>query len=427
MATSSDQQAYPAKGSWAKKARELDRYRWKMLRERHGLFASLVRFARDAAVDLAVGVRAKFSLSHSVAVEPCKFLLLHSAPKTMALQRKNILIHALRDRGHNLVEFALRSTPDSCARRMLLAPPERVPLRYLAYAAHAQWLVTTLAPKVLINERNGSFHAPFLRLALAARQSLFVHLAHATTVESSRKLGMNDYDYYGVFGRSSLAALQARPLRFGESTVVLLGSYLVDQAYDLPVADHGVRTLLILGVGPDKEKEAGYQQTYQVLSDWAAQHPDYRVLFKRHPRSRAAFWTAASAQLKNVELLDTQCSLAQALAQASVVVNIMSNAVLEAALAGRPIVHVNAGSDRDIFSHELFFGPQVKDVAGLSRQLLAVEQHYPEHVAQARQFAEYHLVHGVQGLTKTVQLLEGLLRGDEVERDFETVVLSSAG
>jgi hypothetical protein len=418
---------FQAAGCWAQKARELDRYRWKLLRERHGRCGSLLRLVRDVLVDVAVGIRAKACLSGSVVSAPCEVLLLHSAPKSMALQRKNILIEGLRKRGHHLTEAALRSPSDACAQRMLLAPPQSVPLRYLVYAAHAQWLVTTYSPKVLINERNGSLHAPFLRLALAARGARLLQLAHATTLESSRRLGMNDYDYYGVFGHSSLVALQERTLRFGESTVVLIGSYLADETYDLPVADPALHTLLILGVGPDREKEPGYQRTYQLLRDWAEQHPHYRVLFKRHPRSKAQFWSDAAAQLANIDLLDSKCSLADALAQASVVVNIMSNAGIEAGLAGRPVIHVNAGGDVDIFSHSLFFGPQVRDEHEFSRQLQALEQDYPGHVAQARRFADYHLVYGSQGLEKTIQLVDNLLRGAEPARDFETFRLSAAG
>ncbi|MGF6225552.1 hypothetical protein AB7M26_000570 [Pseudomonas sp. F-14 TE3482] len=418
---------FQAAGCWAQKARELDRYRWKLLRERHGRCGSLLRLVRDVLVDVAVGIRAKACLSASVVAAPCEVLLLHSAPKSMALQRKNILIEGLRKRGHHLTEAALRSPSDACAQRMLLAPPQSVPLRYLVYAAHAQWLVTTYSPKVLINERNGSLHAPFLRLALAARGARLLQLAHATTLESSRRLGMNDYDYYGVFGHSSLVALQERTLRFGESTVVLIGSYLADETYDLPVADPALHTLLILGVGPDREKESGYQRTYQLLRDWAEQHPHYRVLFKRHPRSKAQFWSDAAAQLANIDLLDSKCSLADALAQASVVVNIMSNAGIEAGLAGRPVIHVNAGGDVDIFSHSLFFGPQVRDEHEFSRQLQALEQDYPGHVAQARRFADYHLVYGSQGLAKTIQLVDNLLRGADPARDFETFRLSAAG
>ncbi|QBZ87618.1 capsule biosynthesis protein [Pseudomonas viciae] len=426
-ALSPDDSGVQAVGCWAQKARELDRYRWKLLRERHGRCGSLLRLVRDVLVDVVVGIRTKACLSGSVVTTPCEVLLLHSAPKSMALQRKNILIDSLRKRGHHLAEAALRSPSDACALRMLLAPPQSVPLRYLVYAAHAQWLVMTYQPKVLINERNGSLHAPFLRLALAARGARLLHLAHAATLESSRRLAMNDFDYYGVFGRSSLVALQERTLRFGESTVVLVGSYLADETYDLPPADPALQTLLILGVGPDREKEPGYQRTYQLLCNWAGQHPHYRVLFKRHPRSKAQFWSDAALQFTNIELLDIKCSLAQALAQSSVVVNIMSNAGIEAGLAGRPVIHVNAGSDVDVFSHSLFFGPQVRNEQALSRQLQMLEQDYQGQVAQARRFADYHLVHGSQGLAKTTQLVENLLRGEDPRRDFETIRLPAVG
>lgn len=413
--------------SWALRARQLDRYRWKLMRERHGRFGSMLRMMRDVLVDFAVGIRAKASMSIAMDATPCEVLLLHSAPKSMALQRKNILIGAVRGRGLDLNEAALLSASQACARRQLLAPAQPVPLRYLAYAAHAQWIVTKYTPQVLVNERNGSLHAPFLRLALAERNARLLHLAHAATLESSRRLGMNDYDYYGVFGHSSLAALQARGVRFGESTVVLIGSYLADETYDLPVADPAIRTVLVLGVGPDREKEPGYQHTYQLIRDWAEQHPHYRVLFKRHPRSRAQFWTDAAVQLPNVELLDLTCTLADALAKASVVVNIMSNAGIEAGLAGRPVIHVNAGDDADIFSHSLFFGEQVRDSGAFSRQLHAIERDYPEHVAQARRFADYHLVYGSQGLAKTARLIELVQQGKDPALDFETVTLPAAG
>ncbi|CAG8864102.1 hypothetical protein PS627_00862 [Pseudomonas fluorescens] len=417
--------ATSSRQSWAEKACELDRYRWKLLRERHGRLGSVLRWARDMLVDLVLGLRARASLSRSVDATPCQVLLLHSAPKSMALGRKNILIDAVRKDGLQLNEAALQGPSDACAGRMLLAPPQPVPLRYLAYAAHAQWLVSKHEPRLLINERNGSLHAPFLRLALAAREARLLQLAHSATLESSRRLAMNDYDYYALFGRSSLDALQARSLRFGESTAVLVGSYLVDETYNLPVTHPELKTLLVLGVGPDREKEPGYIRTYELLRDWAAEHPHYRVLFKRHPRSRAHFWTEAASRLSSIELLEAQCSLAQALARSSVVINIMSNAGIEAGMAGRPVLHVNAGDDVDVFSHALFFGPQVRDGAALSRQLSRVEQDYPGSVAQARAFADYHLVHGYRGLAKTVQLVEDLVRGEDPGRRFDTFILTA--
>ncbi|MBK8387128.1 MAG: hypothetical protein IPL11_16655 [Candidatus Accumulibacter sp.] len=193
---------------------------------------------------------------------------------------------------------------------MLKEPPQSLPLRYFAYAAYAEWLVARHDPSVVLNDRNGSLYSPFLRLSLNSRCRLLVHLAHATTVESSRRLAMNDYDYYFLFGQSSYEALQAREIRFGESTVVLAGSHMIDRSYDLPPADPQQRVLLILGVGPDKEKEEGYQRTWGLLREWAARHPSI-VSWSGTSRSQVPFWRECASALPNVRVLPASCSLAR--------------------------------------------------------------------------------------------------------------------
>lgn len=398
-----------AANPWAAKARALDRYRWLLLRERHGLLGSALRFAREALGDWWFGVRARGRLAASVAAEPCEFLLLQSAPKVIRFQRKKLLIEGLRSRGHNLVETALQAPKTILRERLLKRPPHAVPTRYFGIAAYAEWLVEHHQPRVLLNDRNGSLYAPFLRLALNARQRVLVHLAHATTVEGSRRLGMNDYDYYFLFGRSSLEALQARALRFGTSTAVLAGSHMIDRTFDLSPADPELRVLLVLGVGPDKEREPSYQRTYQLLRDWAAQTPDYRILIKAHPRSQVPFWQDAARALDNVRVLPRECGLAEALAQASVVVNIMSNAVIEAALARRPVIYVNASGERDIFAQTAYFGGGVDSVAELVLQVSSIEHDYLGATVRSADFAIHHLAYDFAGLQQTMELLETVL------------------
>jgi hypothetical protein len=396
---------------WLAKARALDRYRWLLLRERYGVFASALRFTREALGDWWFGVRARQRLAVSVAAEPCDFLLLQSAPKVIAFQRKKLLIDGLRSRGHHLVETALLEPKQILQQRLLKRPPFAVPIRYFGLAAYAEWLVEHHQPRILLNDRNGSLYAPFLRLSLNARQCLLVHLAHASTVESSRRLGMNDYDYYFLFGQSSLEALQARKLRFGSSQTVLAGSHMIDSAYDLPPADPSLRVVLILGVGPDKEKEAGYQATYALLRDWAVAHPEYTVLVKAHPRSQVPFWRQAASELSNVQVLPADCSLAEALRCASLVINIMSNAVIEAALARRPLLYVNASGEPDIFSQERFFGACITNQTALCQAVARIDCGPVQALQQSASFTEFHLANACQGLSCSIQALELLLAG----------------
>jgi hypothetical protein len=316
------------------------------------------------------------------------------------------------------VETALQEPKAILRERLLKRPPHPVPTRYFGIAAYAEWLVEHHQPRVLLNDRNGSLYAPFLRLALNARGSLLVHLAHATTVEGSRRLGMNDYDYYFLFGQSSLEALQARELRFGTSTAVLVGSHMIDDSYVMLAPDLAARTLLILGVGPDKEKEPAYQQTYRLLADWARRHPEYRVLVKRHPRSQVPFWQEAASSGSNIEVLAADCSLAAALTRASVVVNILSNAVIEAALAGRPVLCVDLGGQQDIFQQQRFFGAPIDSESELERRLLGIEADFGQALASSRAFAEFHLAQGAGGLASTLEALQAL----HAERPLPAVV-----
>lgn len=408
---------------WAMKARELDTYRWRMLREEHCWLASVLRFGRDAISDISFGLRSRFRLSRQVNAEPCDFLLLQSAPKVIAFQRKRRFMEALRGRGHSLIETALPEPKSILAQRLLVRPPEPVPLRYFGYAAYAQWLVLRHRPRILLNDRNGSLYAPFLRLALNAEDGLLVHLAHATTVEGSKRLGMNDYDFYFLFGQSSLEALRGRNLRFGVSGAVMAGSHMIDDTFDLSPSDAGHKAVLVLGVGPDKEKESGYTRTYELIRAWAERNPDHQVLIKAHPRSQVPFWKDASDSLPNLQVLPKECDLAQALARASVVINIMSNAVIEAALARRPVVYVNCSGQRDIFEQERFFGPCVQDASELERRVQDIEADYCARVLIAERFAKYHLAAGSHGLQRNIELLEQLLTSGRCE----AVLLPSAG
>ena len=148
-----------------------------------------------------------------------------------------------------------------------------------------------------------------------------------------------------------------------------------------------------------------------MLRDLAAQHPDYRVLIKRHPRSTVPFWQEASQVLPNIVVLSADCPLAKALEQASIVVNIMSNAVIEAGLAGRPVIFCNLSDNRDIFTQEAFFGPVVTSVQKFDANIQMIESDYPAGVRRARDFADFHLANGFQGLEKTAGVLEDLLAG----------------
>ncbi|AYN95734.1 capsule biosynthesis protein [Pseudomonas sp. LTJR-52] len=402
--------------AWKDKAQALDHYRWALLREQYSYLGALIRYARDYLRDCIFGFRARGRLAKAINVIEQDFVLLQSAPKVIGFQRKKAFLEKLSACGGHFIETALEEVNTILTKRLLIDPPQAVPLRYYGYAAHAEWLVAVFNPKILLNDRNGSLFSPFLRLSLNRRNSLLVHLAHATTVESSKRLSMNDYDYYFLFGKSSLEALRRRKLMFGTSCAVLSGSHMVDMSYDIPAADPTLRTILLLGVGPDKEKEPGYQKSYELVRQWAARHPEYTVLIKLHPRSKGTFWQESIGD--NMRVLPHTESLADALRISSLVISIISNAVIEAALAGRPVIHVNLSRDRDIFEQAHFFGGCANTIELLNERIADIESEYASHVCESRMFADYHLSQGVDGLNRTLGMLLALQKGEVLEGEM---------
>jgi hypothetical protein len=156
-----------------------------------------------------------------------------------------------------------------------------------------------------------------------------------------------------------------------------------------------------------------------LLRNWAREARQYRVLVKPHPRSSVPFWQKAAQGMKNnLAVLPKECSLAQALEQASVVVNIMSNAVIEAGLAARPVIYCNLSDDRDIFHQEDHFGPAIDSVAEFHARMQTIEDNFSEYVEKSKAFSTYHLAHGSLGLEKTLQTLENLLTGSDVPQEI---------
>ena len=198
---------------------------------------------------------------------------------------------------------------------------------------------------------------------------------------------------------------------------------MVDESYRLPKPDPVRKTILILGVGPDKEKLHSYLQTYALLRDWASANAEYRVLVKAHPRSSMDFWTAPSIP-RNLQVLPSTTTLAEALAEASIVINILSNAIIEAGLSGRPIIQVNCADIQDMFGESRFFGPAVRDITSLTHAITAIEKDYALHCKQSTDFSEYHLEQGTAGLKNNIQVLENILRGDLPTMPCETLVES---
>lgn len=398
-----------------KRIQALDSFRKKELKQHYSGIKYFYRLTVNALSDYSLSILTLVFSSSKPAVSKNDFLLLQSSEKVIGLNRKHQLKKKLCDKNYKLAETHL-STPSEVLRKKRYAKPLlKVPLKYYLYAAHAEWLISQYNPKIILNDRNGSIYALFLKERIHLNGGFLVHLAHATTLENSRRLSMNEYDYYFLFGQSSYEALLKRKTLFGNSKIVLTGSHMIDQSFAIEPPDIHKKTILLLGSGPDREKSPGYKEGYKLFFDWAISKPEYTFLIKLHPRSKGEFWKSPP---QNLTILKHSTSLASALDQASVAVTIETNSVLEAALCSRPIINISSPSKEDLFDLEPFFGSPAQTLVELERKLEYIEENFKENIEISSSFSQLHLANGLNGLNVTTNKLSEILKKGKTDFDY---------
>ncbi|MBQ0712743.1 MAG: hypothetical protein KBT53_07280 [Porticoccus sp.] len=334
--------------------------------------------------------------------ESCDILILHPSRKSFELKRKQKLIDKLRSSGINVKEAIALSEREIVKQKSCCGPFESN-IFFHCYEGYANWLRRRFNPKIIITDRNGSLLSPFLKSRTLGDPITF-HLAHAVLTAQSSRFSMLDYDYYCVYGQSSAEYLQALPYSFGSCHLVLGGSVLFDEDFQLPPPTPSA-PLLFLGMGPELESTTLGQKIYELVLSW--QKTSGRKLYVRlHQRSNSKFWTAVSQE--GVEVLQEE-PFKESAARASLILAPYTNAVVDAALLGRPVQLIAFPEEQDFLQVEAYFGSRVFNSVGLEK---AVNRHlddYRKSIDACTSFSEFHLEQGVHSVNYINDVLLELL------------------
>jgi hypothetical protein len=156
---------------------------------------------------------------------PCDILVLHPSYNSFRLKRKQKLIDGLRASGVNVVETVALDENDIIKQKSSCVPVLYGRI-FRCYEGYANWLKENFNPKIIITDRNGSIFSPFLKSRTPGDPVTF-HLSHAVLTAQSSRFSMLEYDYYCLYGRSSLEYLRSLPYVFGSCKIVLGGSVLL--------------------------------------------------------------------------------------------------------------------------------------------------------------------------------------------------------
>jgi len=292
-----------------------------------------------------------------------------------------------------------------------------VALDYFIYAAYAAYIANYFRPRVVIFDENGSRYAPFLREAVNEYGGLTVHLPHSIPTANYRKFNLIDYDYSFVFGMSSVDSLRALPNLYGETTCVITGPLFAEgfKGETQEASGYSVTSevAILLGSGPSYESGSA-ADIYRMMILWALEKPGRMVYFKPHPRSDLLAWSGLVDSLEADCVVKTVSSMEELDGvRAHFAVAGFTNAVIDIANKGVPIIWVADTEEADFFSQEAYFLPRVphnNDFPKRIEQMLASNEHYHQ---RALDFAAYHLGKERSPVKKMAETVKRLVKAEE--------------
>lgn len=362
------------------------------------------------------GLAAPLFTRSRVHEEPCDILFLYAWAGEEA--RTGALSLALERRGLRVRHVAMPSPFRTLWRRRLAVPdaPGRLGDRFFESAS--AYLVRRYRPRVLLTFDDGTSYTASLRREMRRIGGALVHIAHGVTGDSPLFTAF-DFDYYFLFGRSSMEAVLRQKTRRGSTKVVEAGSYLIGEDFSLPVRRESSSILFFSSWLHPTVRDL-LLDNFRLLAEWAGAQTRYELLVKHHPLEDESVIRGILRGVPRVRFFPKETPMREAVREVSLVMTTWSVASVEAAVLNRPAVIVNRSGNADFLRIEDYLPPRATTAAEIQERIDRINARYDEYVAQAGRFAGYHLARTTGSIPYLASCIDSLARGRE---DFEFVRL----
>lgn len=292
-----------------------------------------------------------------------------------------------------------------------------IPACLVLYASFAQYFIYKYNPKIICVFTHFNVLPSFFRRYSRAKT---IYIPHAV-VDSTYLYSNFDFDYYLVFGDSSMMNIRNNPTKIGHTKIIKVGSPVVRENYNLPRININNNYLFFSTwtIGKDVELTANFY----LMLDWARNHPDYTIFIKQHPNENPSFIETVVKNIANVIVLKKEMDMVSALKDTSIVIINYSTASIEACLMNRPLVIINQfefneNSDDFRFSDkylylEKFFPPRAKSIKEIDDRILQIQNNYDFYIEQCRDFTKFHLENLNDSVGKISDVIDNIYNGLE--------------
>ncbi|NOU48473.1 MAG: hypothetical protein HOO86_15645 [Bacteroidales bacterium] len=353
-------------------------------------------------------------LNHVRKLEDCDILVVitsvvdYSQTESLwtALENKGYKISIVIDKSKNLMKSAFLSKVSS-----------KIPACLVPFASFASLLIKRHNPKLICVFAHFDVLPSFLRNFSNAKT---IYIPHAI-MDSSYLYSSIDYDYYFVFGESSLVNLKENKNKFGKTKLVKTGSPVIRESYKLQrtTPNHNLLFFSTWSIGKDKNLTANFH----LLLDFIAKHQDFKLFIKPHPKEDTTYIENAVEKIINIQILDKKVDMVTALGTASIVITNYSTASIEATLLNRPVVVVNMFdldetstdfriSDKYLYL-ENYFPSRAKTIDEIEDRIFQVLENYDYYLDQCKEFSKFHLETFTDSVEKIANIIEEIYHNNE--------------
>lgn len=357
------------------------------------------------------------------------YLLVSFSKKNLGSSRCDVLVLCRSSKSYNYnnlskifdhgikYKFDIQSKPKKILEEIQLIKPSsnRFSVLYI-YSAYAKYLIEKYKPKVIITENNGSILTSLLKAEASKCNIKIVHLAHSVTSNNYRAFSLIDFDYYFLFGQSSINYLKQRDRLFGTCRCVITGSWEIQNRLDKPFPikiTAKTDVFLLLGSGPSYEKNEALHDYYSLIIDFFKERNNSLLLFKPHPRSDLTLWRALTKNYDSSKFVIVN-DLSNQMQSIKIAFCGYTNAILDIASIGIVPVLMANSCDEDLFEYESFFGPPVSTRKEIFNKINNILDNYHHYQAVTQKFSIYHLSEVNNPKKMIFNNISSIVKGDEI-------------
>lgn len=265
--------------------------------------------------------------------------------------------------------------------------PYNVPYRLCGTFSFARFIREKYNPSMVVLIEDYALYPSVLRHAYGFKLANIAHGVLANDWDHS----YIDYNYYLIFGESSLNHMQLNNNLFGSTEAIITGTYYLKGFSKVGAicVTGGVIIYLSQYLNPRVRDHLEYSDS--VMIAYAVANPGKKIIIKLHPLEDDEVWIHQTSHIKNITILPQRMPVSEAIKGVSIAVSAWSNSLVEAAACGCPVISIDRTNySRNALDIDSYF-PIVSDVSGFSAAVDLICENYKRYVAKARGFSGYHL------------------------------------